>query len=162
MWRQREASRKTDVAELEPIREVRTPPAPSVRPMSTIGKSMRIIGSVVSQEDLAIDGWVDGSVTVANHRLVLGEGSKVVGDLLGQTVTVAGAVTGDITAATLIDIRPTGQVDGDIRAPRIAVRDGAEVRGRVATAARERAKRAEEPRQAERVEQVERRYPIAV
>jgi cytoskeletal protein CcmA (bactofilin family) len=129
--------------------------------MSTIGKSIRITGSVESQEDLAIDGWVSGSITVENNRVVVGEGAEILGDLTAQNIKIDGSITGDVTATEQIDVRPTGAVEGDLRAPRIAIREGAMISGRIATAAPERARvaPAESAQDAEPAEQL---YPIAV
>jgi cytoskeletal protein CcmA (bactofilin family) len=133
---------------VEPIREVRPPAAPATKAMSTIGKSIRITGTVESQEDLAIDGWVSGSITVENHRVVVGEGASILGDLTAQTVKIDGSVTGDVTASEQIDLRATGEVEGDIRAPKICIREGAMIYGRVETV--------------DPVATVEQQFPIAV
>jgi cytoskeletal protein CcmA (bactofilin family) len=49
----------------------------------------------------------------------------------GRVVMVAGRVIGDITADEKIELEPTAEVDGDITAPRILIRDGATFRGKV-------------------------------
>jgi cytoskeletal protein CcmA (bactofilin family) len=105
------------------------------RTTAWIGKSVTIKGDVVSAEDLTIDGQVEGTITLHANSLAIGPGAAIQGELHARTVTVAGAVTGRVSATERIEIRETGSVDGDIQAPRLAVREGAMLRGRIETGA---------------------------
>jgi cytoskeletal protein CcmA (bactofilin family) len=96
-----------------------------------IGRALRIEGKIVSQEDLTIDGQVDGTIEVGEHTLTIGPGAEVKADLIAKAITISGVVTGNVTASTKVDLRPTASVDGDIRTPRLAMADGATVRGNV-------------------------------
>jgi cytoskeletal protein CcmA (bactofilin family) len=71
--------------------------------------------------DLILDG----------HALSIGVGAAIMAELVAKTIMISGAVTGTVTAPDKVEIGETGSVDGDIRAPRFAMRDGAVVRGRV-------------------------------
>ena len=106
-------------------------PASERRQAAWIGKAVRVEGKVVSSEDLTIDGDVEGSIEVGDHNLTIGEGAIVKADLLAKTITVSGAVTGNVRAVDKLDLRSSGSVEGDITAPRFAMADGATVVGKV-------------------------------
>ena len=131
-------------------------PRPADEPRRTsasIGKSVIIKGAVISSEDLVIDGSVEGTIELSGHCLTVSVGASIQAELAGRVITIAGAVTGNITASEKVAIRATGSVDGDIRAPRIAVSEGAVIRGRVET---------ERPAVAAAAEIEQQRFPVAV
>jgi cytoskeletal protein CcmA (bactofilin family) len=96
-----------------------------------IGRALRIEGRIVSDENLTIDGQIEGTIEVGNHNLIIGAGASVKADLTAKTITVSGAIVGNVTASERIDLRPTASVDGDITTPRLAMADGALVKGKV-------------------------------
>ena len=83
-----------------------------------------------------IDGRVEGSIELRDHSLTIGPDAHIRANIVARTVTVLGAVTGTITARDAVDLRETGSVDGDIISPRLAMADGALLRGRVDTGTR--------------------------
>ena len=98
-----------------------------------IGNSVVIKGDVTSAEDLTINGRVEGTIAVGDHNLIVGAGATITAELVAQTITISGIVNGNVTASEKIEIRETGSVDGNIKAPRVAVREGAALRGRIDT-----------------------------
>jgi cytoskeletal protein CcmA (bactofilin family) len=96
-----------------------------------IGTALTVQGKVISTQDLTIDGRVEGTIELGNHGLTIGTGAEIKADLVAQTITISGAVTGNVTASSIVDLRATGSVDGDIVAPRLIMADGAVIRGRV-------------------------------
>jgi cytoskeletal protein CcmA (bactofilin family) len=107
------------------------PPLQERRMAAWIGRSLRIDGKVISSEDLTIDGQVEGTIEVGDHSLMIGVGAAVKADLAAKTITIGGAVTGNVMAKDRVDLRATGSVDGDIVAPHFIMADGAIVRGSV-------------------------------
>lgn len=101
------------------------------RVMAWIGKAVRVEGKVISEEDLTIDGDVEGSIELGGHTLTIGEEARVRADLLAKTVTISGRVSGNVKAVEKVDLRATGSVDGNITAPRFVMADGATVLGKV-------------------------------
>jgi cytoskeletal protein CcmA (bactofilin family) len=101
------------------------------RTAAWIGKALKIEGRIVSQENLTIDGEVEGTIEVGDHSLMIGPGATVKADLIAKTVTVSGAVTGNVTASERVVLQPSASVDGDITTPRLAMADGAVVKGKV-------------------------------
>src|SRR5579864_2907093 len=115
-----------------------TAPAMSYTPSETrgpavIGKSVMIKGQIFSREDLTIDGEVDGSVELLEHRLTIGEKGKIRADVSAQEVVVLGSIQGNVEAKEKIDIRKQASITGDIKAARIETEDGAYLKGNVDT-----------------------------
>jgi len=96
-----------------------------------IGKSVVIKGELKGSEDLTIDGSVEGRVDLSNHALTIGPHGRLKAELFAKIVIVLGEIVGNITASEKVDIRDSGSVVGDIVAPRVAIADGAHLRGSV-------------------------------
>ena len=101
------------------------------RVVAWIGKAVRVEGKVISEEDLTIDGDVEGSIELGGHSLTIGEEARIRADLVAKTVTISGKVNGNVRAVDKVDLRATGSVDGNITAPRFVMADGATVMGKV-------------------------------
>jgi cytoskeletal protein CcmA (bactofilin family) len=87
-------------------------------------------GEIFSQEDLIIDGDVEGSVEVRDHRLTLGPNSKLkVSIVKAHTVTVFGSLNGKVEAVDKVHIRKDASLIGDIQTAGIVIEDGAYFRG---------------------------------
>ena len=132
-----------------PSTNLATAPRPvgePARPMACIGKSVIIKGDVTGSEDLAIDGQVEGRIELRDHSLTIGVGAAIKAEVIARTVTVRGAVTGNVTASEKIHIRETGSVDGDISAPRFAMSDGAVLCGSVHTQRADATPQRDQPR----------------
>jgi cytoskeletal protein CcmA (bactofilin family) len=99
-----------------------------------VGKSLKIQGHIVSEEDLTIDGDVEGTIVVGDHTLTVGPGATVKADLTARTITVSGTVIGKVRAHELLVLGATGSVIGEIVAARLRMADGAVVDGPVDTA----------------------------
>ena len=110
----------------EPRRETRME-----RQLVNIGQSVQIKGELTGNEDLTIDGMVDGKIVVKDHNLTIGANGRINAEVHGKTVVIVGQVVGNITADDKVEIAPTGSVQGDIRAPRVAISDGARFRGAI-------------------------------
>jgi cytoskeletal protein CcmA (bactofilin family) len=98
---------------------------------ATIGPSISIKGDVTGSEDLLIQGKVDGSITLEQHAVSVGSEGHVNANINGRVITVEGRVEGDLIAKEQIILRGTAQVQGDIKAPRVVLEDGATFRGLV-------------------------------
>jgi cytoskeletal protein CcmA (bactofilin family) len=98
-----------------------------------IGKSVTIKGQIFSREDLTIDGEVDGSVELQEHRLTVGQNGNLRADVRAHEVVVLGSINGNVEATEKIDIRKEARITGDIKAARIETEDGAYLKGSVDT-----------------------------
>jgi cytoskeletal protein CcmA (bactofilin family) len=96
-----------------------------------IGKTVVIRGEVKGNEDLILDGRVEGTVNLSESRLTIGPNANVAADLSAKDVLIMGQVQGNIVASGRVELRAGCQVVGDIRALRLAVEDNAVFRGKV-------------------------------
>jgi cytoskeletal protein CcmA (bactofilin family) len=103
------------------------------RVVARVGKSVIFIGSLISSEDMAIDGHVEGSIEVLDQALTVGPDADIRADITAKVVTIHGTVMGNIRASAKVDICATARIDGDLMAPCIVIADGAVVCGRIDT-----------------------------
>lgn len=99
--------------------------------MAIIGKSIVIKGDLTGEEDLVIEGRVEGKVHLPKNRLTIGQSGNVTADVHAQSVVVIGRVAGNVSAGERLEIQATGTVEGDVRAPRLAVQEGAVMNGSI-------------------------------
>jgi cytoskeletal protein CcmA (bactofilin family) len=109
----------------------RTPASPRGGGTATIGPSITIKGNVTGDEDLLIQGRIDGKVNLAKHNVTIGSNGRVKADVQGRTVIVEGEVEGDLRGQEQIILRQTAKVNGSIAAPRVTLEDGAVFRGAI-------------------------------
>jgi cytoskeletal protein CcmA (bactofilin family) len=98
---------------------------------ATIGPTISVRGEVSGNEDLLIQGQVDGSVTLDLHAVTVGGGGRVKANITGRIITIEGDVEGDLRAEEQIILRGSAKVQGDLKAPRVVLEDGAVFRGLV-------------------------------
>ena len=96
-----------------------------------IGRSITIQGEVTGDEDLTIQGHVDGSISLDEHAVTVGPDGRVDADIVARVITVEGHVDGDLDADDQIVLRGSARVEGDISAPRVVLEDGSYFRGAV-------------------------------
>jgi cytoskeletal protein CcmA (bactofilin family) len=98
---------------------------------AVIGKSVMIKGQIFSREDLTIDGEIDGSVELHEHRLTVGPNGKLQAGVKAREVVVLGTIHGNVEASDKIDIRKDAKLVGDIKTTRIVIEDGAYFKGSI-------------------------------
>jgi len=96
-----------------------------------IGKTIVVRGEVKGNEDLIVDGRVEGTVSLSDGRLTVGPHANVAADLSAKDVLVMGHVQGNIVASGRVELRAGCNLEGDIRALRLSVEDNAVFRGKV-------------------------------
>src|SRR5215471_7285539 len=151
MWNRR---REEDFA-IKPIKQPSAPPTSSDLakegiPMSTLpsrssepnfdtprggaavlGKSVMVKGQIFSREDLTIDGEVEGTVELQEHRLTVGPNGKVMASVKAREIVVLGTIHGNVETTDKIDIRKEAKLVGDIKTARIVIEDGAYFKGNI-------------------------------
>lgn len=103
----------------------------SERPAAVIGPSISIRGDLTGEEDLIIEGRVEGEVQLKQHRVEVGQGGRVKADINAKTIHVLGQVDGNLAGDEEVVIRASGRVAGNIAAPRVTLEDGCNFRGTV-------------------------------
>lgn len=96
-----------------------------------IGPSITIKGEVSGDEDLLIQGKVEGTINLNDNELSVGESGKVQADIKAKIIKIEGEVTGDITGNEKVVISKSGNVRGNIVAPRVTLEDGAIFKGSI-------------------------------
>jgi cytoskeletal protein CcmA (bactofilin family) len=96
-----------------------------------IGPTVVIEGKVVSGEDLLIEGNVSGSISAKGHEVTVGAAGKLKADISAKVVRIEGSVQGDISGVEKVIISKTGNVLGNIDAPRVTLEDGAKFKGSI-------------------------------
>jgi cytoskeletal protein CcmA (bactofilin family) len=104
---------------------------PSSGTPATIGQSVQIDGELTGQEDLIIDGKIEGKVVLEGYHLTVGPNGRISAEVRAKSVLVNGEVAGNIVADDKVEISPTGSVLGDITAPRVALADGSSFKGSI-------------------------------
>jgi cytoskeletal protein CcmA (bactofilin family) len=123
----------------QPVPVAAVPPAPVEKPRPvphaaapvTIGASVLIKGEVSAKEDLTIAGRVEGKVEVREHVVRVAREAQVSAEIQARAVIVEGTVKGNISATERIELLENGAVEGDISAPKVAMADGAQFRGKI-------------------------------
>src|SRR5580692_10137000 len=98
---------------------------------ATLGKSVIVKGQIFSREDLTIDGEVEGTVELQEHRLTIGPNGKVRASIKARELVVLGQINGNVETTDKIDIRKDARLVGDIRTARIVIEDGAYFKGNI-------------------------------
>lgn len=104
------------------------PPARTAGSACVIGAKTTVKGEITGDEDVLVEGAVEGQVRISRDLRVAGSGS-VRANIEANSVIVSGEVLGDVTAAVRVDIQATGRLTGNIRAPKIVIAEGAVFRG---------------------------------
>jgi cytoskeletal protein CcmA (bactofilin family) len=99
--------------------------------VATIGKSIIFKGELSGSEDLEVNGTAEGDVKLPDNTLTIGQTGHVKASISAKSVLIVGKVTGDVTATERIEIEASGIVEGDLRAPRLLIQEGAVMNGTV-------------------------------
>jgi cytoskeletal protein CcmA (bactofilin family) len=107
------------------------PASPTARGLSCLGSSLTVKGKISGDEDLQIDGTVEGQISLKGHRLTVGRTGQLNSEVTARELIVYGKVIGNLHAQDRAEIKTDGSVIGDISTSRISIEDGAYVKGRI-------------------------------
>lgn len=113
-----------------PVRESK-PISHSKETSAAIGASIRIKGDVSGDENLIIQGHVEGTIKVQGHNVTISKTGKVTANIEANQIIVEGELQGDMVGEEKVIIRETGNVHGNIVAPRVTLEDGALFKGSI-------------------------------
>jgi cytoskeletal protein CcmA (bactofilin family) len=103
----------------------------AMRKVINLGKTIQIKGDLTGNEDLTIEGQLEGKIFLKDHNLTIGENGNIKADVQAKGVVVVGKLIGNITADDSVEVATSGSMRGDIRAPRVTLADGAQFRGSI-------------------------------
>jgi cytoskeletal protein CcmA (bactofilin family) len=124
----------------EPVPQPAVRPAPSgaktlfgkgEEAMANIGKSITIKGDLSGNEDIVVEGTVEGKVDLPNNQLTIGANGTARAEITAKTIVVIGRVAGNVNGTERVEIQATGVVEGDVSAPRLVVSEGAVLNGSI-------------------------------
>lgn len=97
---------------------------PQQKTINTLSSDVEIKGSIKFQNDLTIDGKVEGEI-VSPGTLIVGENAEIRGEIKTKAVTVLGKVHGNITVEERCELKSHAVLHGDLKASRLVIEDGA-------------------------------------
>jgi cytoskeletal protein CcmA (bactofilin family) len=97
---------------------------------SVLGPTLRFRGELSAQEDLIIQGSVEGSIT-HTQSLTVGTDGSMKGDIRARVIIIDGKVEGDLYATESVSVRATAKVKGNVFAPRVGITEGAFFQGQI-------------------------------
>jgi cytoskeletal protein CcmA (bactofilin family) len=104
--------------------------APIDSVISIIGPGMKVVGDCQTDGTIRIEGTVEGAVR-AGKAVVVGKEGRVHGDITTQDAVISGAVVGTVTADSRLELQATARIEGEIRARRMQLEEGALLNGTV-------------------------------
>jgi cytoskeletal protein CcmA (bactofilin family) len=105
--------------------------APKTAEFAHIGKSVVIKGELSGSEDLYVDGSVEGKIELRSNSLTIGPNGNVKADISAKAVVIQGKLDGNVNASERVDLRKSAVVTGDVITQRIAIEEGAFLKGKV-------------------------------
>src|SRR5882757_7699512 len=115
-----------------PVQNAAPSPLPvSPRAAACISQGIRIKGEITGKEDLFVDGTVEGKLEFGSASVTIGPNGKVKADISAREVIVRGTVDGKIEGTEKVQLWNSGRVTGEVRTERLAIEDGALLRGKV-------------------------------
>ena len=102
-----------------------------VQATAVIGPSIVIKGDVTGDEDLLVEGRVEGTVSLPKSRLTIGESGDIAANVNAKMLDIEGHIKGDIDAVDNVVLKNTGRMQGNIKAPRITLEDGCKFNGTI-------------------------------
>ncbi|MBV33494.1 MAG: hypothetical protein CMK36_08695 [Porticoccaceae bacterium] len=98
---------------------------------AVIGATVKVVGQIISAEDIQIDGNVEGSISAEEHKVFVSACGNLLADVRAHVVIIEGTVKGDITGLEKVVVCQSGNVLGNIDAPRVTLEDGAKFKGNI-------------------------------
>jgi cytoskeletal protein CcmA (bactofilin family) len=116
---------------MAPLDSTYNTPSLSNSGVARLGSSLHVKGEITGNEDLAIDGSVEGLVHLEDRKLTVGASARLTADVIAREVVVYGNVKGNLRARDRIEIKKDGSVVGDLTTARIMIEDGAYFKGSI-------------------------------
>ncbi len=96
-----------------------------------IGGSIVVRGEISGEEDLLVEGRVEGKIDLRQNAVTIGLKGQLVAEIHARAILIDGEVEGNLTAEEQIIVRKSGRVHGDLCAPRVTIEDGARFKGSI-------------------------------
>ena len=117
--------------EVSPMTNEMRPVTPASTSGARLGPSLHVKGEINGNEDLHVDGSIEGLISLEDRKLTVGASAKVSADIVAREIVVFGTVKGNLRARDRIEIKKDGSVIGDLTTARIMIEDGAYFKGSI-------------------------------
>ena len=114
-----------------PAQRFKKSPIEQLKEKAVVGPSIKIKGELTGEEDLMIQGRVEGRIELKKNNVTVGKKGSVQADIYGKIISVEGEVEGDLFGEEKIIVRKSGTVRGNMTAPRVNLEDGAKFKGAI-------------------------------
>lgn len=104
---------------------------PTARSTAMIGSTVKILGEIISEENLVIEGEVEGTITLHDNELTVGHSGRIHANINAKAIKIDGLVDGDINGKEKVVITKSGNVRGNIVSPRVILEDGGQFKGSI-------------------------------
>ena len=98
---------------------------------ASLGKSVVVKGHLLSGEDLTIDGEIEGTIDMIEHRLTIAANGNVRANVKARDIEVHGYIEGKLEAVNKVYIRRGGKFVGDIHSAGIVIDEGGRIKGSI-------------------------------
>ena len=106
-------------------------PIEQLKAPAVIGPSISLKGELSGEEDLMIQGRVEGRIELKKNNVTIGRNGHIKGDIYGKVISIEGEVQGNLFGEEKIVIRESGVVRGNMMTPRFSLEDGAKFKGTI-------------------------------
>lgn len=105
-------------------------PSPAGRERTVIAGGSKIVGDVVGNTELYVEGRVEGHIRV-QHRVEIGPNGEVRGQIHAQSLRIGGKVHGNVSGQEKVEVLTTGLLEGDVHSPKLSISEGGFFKGSV-------------------------------
>ena len=134
MWKKSEPNESHRYPEVAPMPQPAAAPetpALEVRNQSVIGSTISIKGDLAGEEDLLIEGRLEGKIESRHHRVTIGKSGRIKGDIYGKVITIEGTVEGNLYGEEQLIVRQSGTIRGNIVSHSVVLEDGCNFKGSI-------------------------------
>lgn len=130
MWKTNPEEPSNEKSDPMPLQGRSVVPSSAPRTAS-LGPSLVIRGTLSGQEDLLIEGRVEGEISLRKHNVTVGQKGRVKADIFSKSIFVEGEVHGNLFGEDQVTIRRSGRVRGNVTSPRVSLEDGSKFKGAI-------------------------------
>jgi cytoskeletal protein CcmA (bactofilin family) len=123
VFRKQEAARQSVITNGSGIHTV-------LRTTSVIGKTLLVKGEIASDEEVLVEGTVEGKLNI-KHRVIVGKNGQVNADIEAREVIIKGTVNGNVNGSYKVEVIPEGVLNGNIVSQRVVLAEGALFKGNI-------------------------------
>ena len=132
MWKKTENDEPRVPVQPQPVIAVQPPkPAPKPKEKAMIGPTICIKGDLSGEEDLVIEGRVEGKIDLKKQNITVGKSGRIKADIYGKVISVEGEVQGNLYGEEQLVLRQSSTVRGNVVAPRVILEDGCNFKGSI-------------------------------